>query len=422
MQNAVANGTDPVVVNFGSGFSAAGLQLNGSTVLNGTALQLTDSPGEAGSAFWAAPVNVQSFTNDFTFQLTNASADGFTFTIQGVGPTALGPLGGGLGYGSGTCGATSGISNSVAVKFDLYNNCGEGINSTGLYTDGASPTIPATALGGGVNLHSGDVMQVQMVYDGTKLTMTITDTTTAASFTISWPINIPGTVGGNTAYVGFTGGTGGGSTDQQILNWTYGTGSTGSTGSSGTTASPAVTPVITPATGSFSSTQTVSITDSTAGAKIFYTLDGSTPTTSSTAYTGTFTVSSTTTVNAIATATNFTTSAMGTSVITIQSSVAATPVITPATGSFSSTQTVSITDSTAGAKIFYTLDGSTPTTSSTAYTGTFTVSATTTVQAIATATNFTTSATASSVITIQSGGTTTKCSTRRCHFRSGCEL
>jgi hypothetical protein len=112
-------------------------------------------------------------------------------------------------------------------------------------------------------------------------------------------------------------------------------------------------------------------------------------------------------VNAIATATNFTTSAMGTSVITIQSSVAATPVITPATGSFSSAQTVSITDSTAGAKIFYTLDGSTPTTSSTAYTGTFTVSATTTVQAIATATNFTTSATASSVITIQSGGTTT---------------
>jgi len=47
-----------------------------------------------------------------------------------------------------------------------------------------------------------------MTYDGTKLTMTITDTVTNATFTTSWTINIPAIVGGNTAYVGFTGGTG----------------------------------------------------------------------------------------------------------------------------------------------------------------------------------------------------------------------
>jgi Legume lectin domain len=164
-------------------------------------------------------VNVQSFTNNFTFQLTNAAADGFTFTVQGVGPTALGPFGGALGYGPTSY--VPAIASSVAVKFDLYDNGGEGNNSTGLYTDGASPTIPAITLGGGVNLHSGDVMQVQMSYDGTTLTMTITDATTAATFTTSWPINIPATVGGNTAYVGFTGGTGGGTADQQILTWTY---------------------------------------------------------------------------------------------------------------------------------------------------------------------------------------------------------
>ncbi|HME37714.1 MAG TPA: hypothetical protein VKG63_02030, partial [Steroidobacteraceae bacterium] len=58
-------------------------------------------------------------------------------------------------------------------------------------------------------------------YDGTTLTLTLTDTVTNASFTTSAPLNIPATVGGNTAYVGFTGGCGGMGAVQKILNWTY---------------------------------------------------------------------------------------------------------------------------------------------------------------------------------------------------------
>ena len=212
-------------VNFGSGFTAAGMQFNGHTQLNGTRLQLTDAsaPSEKASAFWTTLVNVQSFTNVFTFQLTNPNADGFTFTIQKTGVTAIGAVGGGLGYGAIAPGQAPGIGKSVAVKFDLFSNQGEGNNSTGLYTNGASPTIPATTIGGGVNLHSGDIFQVQMTYDGTTLSMTITDTTTPTdTFTMSWPIDIPGTVGANSAFVGFTGGTGGQSADQEILNWTFG--------------------------------------------------------------------------------------------------------------------------------------------------------------------------------------------------------
>jgi hypothetical protein len=53
------------------------------------------------------------------------------------------------------------------------------------------------------------------------LTMTITDTVTNASFSNSWTINIPATVGSNTAYVGFTGGTGSFDAIQDILTWTY---------------------------------------------------------------------------------------------------------------------------------------------------------------------------------------------------------
>jgi hypothetical protein len=50
--------------------------------------------------------------------------------------------------------------------------------------------------------------------------MTITDSTANKSFTTSWPVNIPQTIGGNTAYVGFTGGTGGLTAIQNIKTWT----------------------------------------------------------------------------------------------------------------------------------------------------------------------------------------------------------
>ena len=77
------------------------------------------------------------------------------------------------------------IGKSVAVKFDLYNNAGEGPDSTGLYLNGPDPTVPAVDMtSSGVDLHSGHVFSVHIVYDGTNLTMTITDTTnTALTFT-----------------------------------------------------------------------------------------------------------------------------------------------------------------------------------------------------------------------------------------------
>jgi murein DD-endopeptidase MepM/ murein hydrolase activator NlpD len=212
--------------NFASGFpsTGSGLILNGfgsTSAFSGTHLRLTNYgvANEARSAFYSTLVNVQWFITDFNFQLTNPYADGFTFTIQGIGPTALGAPGGALGYGPTT--GISGIGKSVAVKFDLYNNAGEGTNSTGLYTNGASPTVPATTISGGVSLHSGHVLSAHLAYDGTTLTLIITDTSTKASFSTTFTVNIPGTVGGNSAYVGFTGGTGGETATQDILTWTY---------------------------------------------------------------------------------------------------------------------------------------------------------------------------------------------------------
>jgi hypothetical protein len=64
-------------------------------------------------------------------------------------------------------------------------------------------------------------MAVHMTYDGTTLTMTISDAVVNKSFTYSWPVNIPATVGSDFAYVGFTGGTGGESASQKIESWTW---------------------------------------------------------------------------------------------------------------------------------------------------------------------------------------------------------
>jgi Legume lectin domain/Fn3 associated/Chitobiase/beta-hexosaminidase C-terminal domain len=391
----------PNSINFSGGFSSSGITLVGRTRLSGTRLRLTDGgQTEASTAWYNTQVNVQSFSTDFMFQQTPGTiprADGMTFAIQRVGTSAIGPYGGGLAYGPSQVGGTPGIPNSVAVKFALFNN-GKCNNCTGLYTNGAAPITPEVVLGGGINLQSGDIFAVHISYDGTTLTMTITDTVNnSQTFTTSWPIDIPTTIGGNTAYVGFTAGTGHYTLVQDILNWTY--------VSNGSAPPTAATPVISPTTGTYTSTQTVTITDSTSNPSIYYTLDGSQPSpSSSTRYTNPFTVSSTTTVKAIATASGFTQSSTATSVITINSEPpAATPLISPATGTFTSPQTVTITDSTSNPSIYYTLDGSQPSpSSSTLYTNPFTVSSTTTVKAIATASGFTQSSTATSVITINS--------------------
>jgi hypothetical protein len=64
-------------------------------------------------------------------------------------------------------------------------------------------------------------MHAHLTYDGTTLTLTLTDTVTNATFTAAQAINIPATVLANAAFVGFTGGTGGAVSTQNILSWTY---------------------------------------------------------------------------------------------------------------------------------------------------------------------------------------------------------
>ena len=80
----------------------------------------------------------------------------------------------------------------------------------------------------------------------------------------------------------------------------------------------------------------------------------------------------------------------------------APPTFSPVAGTYHAVQTVNIYDQTPGVSIYYTTDGSTPTASSTLYSGPITVSATETINAIATstATGVTTSTVGTAAYTI----------------------
>jgi hypothetical protein len=221
-------------IDHSSGFACHGdLSQNGNMSFNGTNARLTDGGGsEASSTFTVNRFNIQSFHTTFTLRIHDpANADGMCFVIQGNDPNQLGGSGGGLGYGSDTRGGPRGIRNSICLKFDIYDNQGEGPNSTGLFGDGRSPTLPERDSGDTlvdlqptpINLHSQDVFRVDLVYDGTTLTETITDLNTTNSFTVpgGYLVNIPAMVGGNTAFLGFTGGTGGLTATQDVQAWTF---------------------------------------------------------------------------------------------------------------------------------------------------------------------------------------------------------
>ena len=224
-----SSGGAPGGLDFSLGFAASAglLQKNGSAHIAGNFLQLTDGGNhERGSAFTTNRLDLRKFTTQFSFEILHSptsAADGLTFTIQGVDPTALGSSGGGLGYGPGRPGEVdSKINQSVAIKFDIAWNAGEGNDSTGLYTNGASPTVPFIDLTDtAINLGNQHLFVATLTYDGVFLSVQIRDTVTDALVNHIYTVDIPSVVGASDGYFGFTGGTGGDTSTQNIRAWTY---------------------------------------------------------------------------------------------------------------------------------------------------------------------------------------------------------
>ena len=217
-------------------------------------LTITDNPGnEANSVFRTSKVDVSSgFTVNFAYltrgQPTLQMADGIVFTLQNDtrGTAAIGDNGGVLAYGTkpGNTPVIPVIANSVGIMLDTHYHGDPNVVSanyhgrTALLINGAtedandanynnSPYVN-TALGETSNTWSGsnsvydintqgavalDVfhpIMVRLVYDNInkKLVETLVDTATGQTKVWHYNIDIPAIVGGNSAYMGFTGATG----------------------------------------------------------------------------------------------------------------------------------------------------------------------------------------------------------------------
>jgi hypothetical protein len=229
------------MIDHSNGFSNHGdLQANGTASFADAARLADGNFGEAASIFTTARLSVAGpFTTTFWFQMrpgTNPIADGLTFTLQNDvrGPAALGGSGGALGYGPESGNPNEPIVNSLAIKFDAYKPSGNH-SSTGLYVDGHRPNnFPDIQPGDqyvdlantGIDFNAAaqsnppHTFRVSLSYADTTLTEIITDLTTATSFSHAYAVNIPQVIGSNAAYVGFTAGTGGLTSVQDILSWT----------------------------------------------------------------------------------------------------------------------------------------------------------------------------------------------------------
>lgn len=197
-----------------------------------SSLQLTNGVDHVASSLWSnTPVNIGEWNASFDYQESPAAtsttnvADGFSFAMQTEGTTALGGLGGSIGYSSaGNNGPGIITGTSAAVQFNIYK-----ANTTGFTTNNATAidnlngksqyALPTNFLS------SGDLINVSLSYSNTNnwLTETLTDLTNPTTFTQSYYTNLGGLFSANSgqAYVGFTGGSGGTTATQTITNFTF---------------------------------------------------------------------------------------------------------------------------------------------------------------------------------------------------------
>ncbi len=207
-------GATSVVTGFG-GFAAP----NGSASIASNVLTLTTAVnGEAGSAYYNTKVPLSSLDVWFTYTHDmggGAPADGITLTMQNQGTNALGGGGGALGY--------QGIGNSAAAAISIYDPGGYANGRAAFLSGGGNPNASLQSTGT-FNLRTIDPYRIHVWYDGANLHETITDTTTSSTYTATpMAMNLAAVTGASTAWVGFTGGTGGLNALQQISNLQFGT-------------------------------------------------------------------------------------------------------------------------------------------------------------------------------------------------------
>jgi hypothetical protein len=186
------------------------LQLNGSaTAPTANDLNLVNGQfGAASSAFIKTPISSSTnFTSTFDFTLNavpgvSPQADGLTFIIQSQGVTALGGGGGDIG--------ASGIAPSVGIGFQSWINNAAVIFQNGDVFGGLSKPF---SLGS----NPTDDVSVTVTYLNGLLSFTASNST--GPQTVSNQLAIDLTTLGPNVFIGFTGGSGGSTSIEDVTNW-----------------------------------------------------------------------------------------------------------------------------------------------------------------------------------------------------------
>jgi hypothetical protein len=250
-----AGAAHATVVTYNGFGDISGLTLKGSatttTTGDGTVLRLTSTGSQSGAAYSTSPFTLgtnATFSTQFQFRFTEPGgvdpADGITFVLA-ASPTGLGNAGYGMGYEN--------VANSIAIEFDTYNNSFAGggfapfaaepdssnhvaldLNGSLTNTAAVSPYGNASCgfTGGAAHpvqndyavpgcMANGDLWTVNISYDGTKLNVSLQDSLKGSAFAAisDYAIDVGSYLGTNTAFVGFTGSSGAGWENQDILNW-----------------------------------------------------------------------------------------------------------------------------------------------------------------------------------------------------------
>jgi hypothetical protein len=289
------------------------------------------------------------------------------------------------------------VSQTTSVKFSSIDNAGnsEAVNTQAIQIDTAAPSTSIScnsatcqgtytgpvqvSLSATDNSGGSGVATTYYTTDGSDPTTSSTATAYAAPFTVSQPVTVKFYSvdnAGNAEAVNSQ------SIVVQVPDTTPPTSSITCNSAACSAGWYKTSPV----------TVALTATDNLGGsgvAAIYYTIDGSTPTNSSPVYTGSFTVSATTSVQFFSVDNAGNAEAVNSQTIQIDTVAPITLITCNATacstGSYATSVTVALTptDNTGGSGVaatYYTTNGSPPTTSSTLYTGSFTVSGTTTVK------------------------------------------
>ena len=221
-------------LNFLDFSSTSGLNFVGDTTTTQNALTLTKKFGfQSGAAWYATKQRVDNgFETTFEFRMITGGADGMAFVIQNDTDQILGLCGGSQGYSRGNSACAQGnnvdILNSLVVELDVWNN-GEYTDPDDNHVSVHTMLDPAEELADHVNsigysnavpdLNDGVIHTCRVTYDGTTLEVFIDDLVNAA---ISTPFDISTiNLDQGTAWVGFTGATGGANQTHAVRSWSF---------------------------------------------------------------------------------------------------------------------------------------------------------------------------------------------------------